>query len=188
MNELKHKDIWNGEYRGVKFEIVNWRLGGDVLGSHPCWNYYLFLPIEQIPEEYHKYFVLEGKYERMSPDGRAWLNYNYTGTSYISDLEWHGGITFYEKALDGEGKLIGVKLGCDYVHYFDEQDGYPYNVDYVYMETKQSIDKLHLLIPNMKVRCQWDGKYYDKSDCEEVKYGWMAKKNHDKYYEVRATK
>jgi len=40
--ELRHKETWNGEYRGVKFEIAKWRLG-----SFSCWNYYLFLPIDQ---------------------------------------------------------------------------------------------------------------------------------------------
>ena len=147
--KLKHKDIWNGEYLNTRFEIVKWQLGGDSPSSFPCWNYYLYLPIEQIPEEYHKYFVLEGKYDKMTPESCEWLSYDYMGTSYISDLDWHGGITFYEKCLDGEGKLIGIKLGCDYAHAFDEQAGYHYNLEYVLMEAKQTIDKLHIRIPSL---------------------------------------
>jgi len=180
-DQLKHKDIWNGEYRNVRFEIMKWRLG-----DNPCWNYYLYLPIDQIPPELHKYFVLQGKYTKLSPNGQAHLFYDYFGTSYISDLDWHGGITLYEKQLDGAGKLIGVKLGCDYAHHFDEQAGYAYSLDYVFMETKRTIDKLHERIPNLKVSCRWNGKFYDKNECEELPQGgYLAKENHEAWYKVR---
>lgn len=175
--ELKHKDLWSGEYQNIRFEIMKWKLG-----ENPCWNYYIFLPIDQIPPEVHKFFVLKGKYEKLSPDGNEYLNYDYSGTSHLSDLDWHGGITFYEKSLDGEGKLIGIKLGCDYAHYFDEQAGYDYNLDYVFMETRQTIEKLHKLIPNLKVRCRWDGRFYDKSEVEELPNGgYVALKNKPKW-------
>ena len=183
--ELRHKDIWNGKYRDIRFEIMKWRLG-TIDDGHIVWNYYLFLPIEQIPSKYHKYFILKGSYKKLSPDGQSHLFYNYSGTSYISDLDWHGDITFYEKHLDGEGKLIGVKLGCDYAHYFDEVGGYPYDIDYVFMETKQTIDKLYKLIPNMKVSCRWNGKFYDKSECEELPQGgYLANENKSAWYKVR---
>ena len=186
MNELRYKEIWDGEYRNVRFEIVKWQLGGDSPSSFPCWNYYLYLPIEQIPPEFHKYFILTGKYEKMTAESREWLSYDYMGTSYISDLDWHGGIAFYEKHQDGEGKVDMVKLGCDYAHYFDEQEGYPYTIEYVLMECKQSIDKLHELIPNLKVSCRWNGKYYDKSECEELPQGgYLAKENHEAWYKIR---
>jgi len=185
MTELNHKDIWNGEYRNVKFEVVKWWLGNPDDG-HVVWNYYIFIPVEQIPADFHKYFILEGEYKKLSPDGQAHLLYDYNGTSYISDLDWHGGITFYEKHQDGEGKVVGVKLGCDYAHYFDEARGYPYTLEYVFMETKATIDKLHQLIPSLKVSCRWNGIYYDKGDCEELPQGgYLAKENHEAWYKVR---
>ena len=148
--ELSHKDVWGGEYRDIRFEIINWRLGGNNKGSFPCWNYYLYLPIDQIPPKYQRYFILKGEYRKLFPNRQEHLIYEYSGASYISNFDWHGGISFYEKKLDGEGKLIGIKLGCDYAHYFDEQAGYLYDLDYVLMEVKQTIDKLHELIPNLK--------------------------------------
>ena len=176
--ELEHKGVWTGEYKGIKFEIVNWKLG-DFL----CWNYYLCLPIEQIPIEYHKYFILPGKYRKLCPDGQAHLMYNYNGAAYISDLDWHGDITFYEKQRDSEGKIIGVKLGCDYAHHFDKQVNYSYNIDYVLMETKQTINKLHVLIPNLKVRCQWNGNYYNQNECEDLPQGgFLARENKGKWF------
>lgn len=183
--ELNHKDIWNGEYCNVRFEIVNWRLGGNCKGSFPCWNYYLYLPIDQIPIKFHKFFVLKGAYKKLSPNGQAHLFYDYNRTSYISNLDWHGGLTFYEKHLDGEGKLIGIKLGCDYAHHFDEQHGYPYDLHYVLMETQQTIDKLHNLIPNLKVACQWNGKFYDKHKCKELPQGgYLALENEEAWNKV----
>ena len=179
--EVKYKEIWNSEYRNVRFEITKWRLGGNHPFSFTCWNYYIFLPIDQIPREFHTYFILEGKYSKMTPESNERLFYDYSNASYLSDLDWHGDLTFYEKTLDSEGKLIGIKLGCDYAHAFDERVGYPYDIDYVLMETKQTIDKLHKLIPNLKISCQWDGKYYDKSECEELPQGgYIAKINCDK--------
>ncbi len=180
-NKLNHKDTWTGEYQDVKFEIMNWRLG-----DNPCWNYYLYLPIDQIPPEYHKYFLLQGEYRKLSPDGQEYLMYEYDSASYISDLHWHGGITFYEKQQDGEGKIIGVKLGCDYAHYFDQQNSYAYDVNYVLTEVKQTIDKLHELVPNLKVSCRWNGKFYDRSECEELPQGgFLAKENKKAWYKVR---
>lgn len=185
VNKLNHKDVWNGEYRNIKFEIVNWRLGSNNKDSFPCWNYYIYLPINQIPLEYHKYFILEGEYQKFSPDGQEHLFYKYSDAPYISNLDWHGGITFYEKQWESERKLRGVKLGCDYAHYFDEQRGYPYTIEHVLMETEQTINKLHELIPNLKISCRWNGKFYDKSECEELPQGgYLAKENKNAWYGV----
>lgn len=177
MDELRHKDVWNGTYHNIRFEIVKWKLG-----DNPNWNYYIYLPVDQIPVEFHKFFFLDGKREKLSPDGNEYLDYNCGETSYISDLDWHGGITFYEKELEGDGKLLGVKLGCDYAHYFDEEAGYPYNLEWVLSDTKHTIDKLHELIPNLKVSCRWDGKFRDVSECFELPNGgYVANCNKEKW-------
>lgn len=159
--KLRHKDIWNGEYRNIKYEIVYWRLGGNCEGSYPCWNYYICLPIVQIPEKAQHFFILRAKKSTL-PSG--WYHFDYCSKPIISELDWHGGLTFYEKVWGDRGELIGIKLGCDYAHNFDRQRGYAYSVDYVTTEAKHSIDKLCELIPDLKVPCSWNGKYYNESE------------------------
>jgi hypothetical protein len=144
-NELQRKEVWNGVYRGVSYEIVHWYLG---------WNYYLNIPIEQLPtDEIKKTFNLHLK----SMAQRNYY-YDYSSASIISDLDWHGGITLYEKVRRDNGVVNSYRLGCDYMHYWDEN--HDYHLGTILRDTKNSIDKLWQLIPDLKVRCAWNGKYY----------------------------
>lgn len=45
--------------------------------------------------------------------------FNYD-SSVLNNLEWHGGITFYEEILVIETGRTIVKVGCDYQHYMDD--------------------------------------------------------------------
>lgn len=148
-NELNYKEIWDGEHRGVKFEVMHWYLG---------WNYYLYIPVMQLPFDVRKLFNLRGRTVRLNPEGREHILYEYGRAPIISDLDWHGGITLYEKQRDERGNIIGYRLGCDYMHYWDK--GRNYDFDYVVMEAKHSIDKLHELVPNLLYRCAYNGEYY----------------------------
>lgn len=168
MGELRHKDVWNSEYRNVRYEIMRWRLGGNCDGSHIMWNYYLYLPIEQIPEKARHFFILHAEKSTL-PSGRYY--FNYSGRPVIDELDWHGGLTFYEKEYGVRREFVGVKLGCDYGHHFDEQRGYPYTVEYVDREARHTIDKLHELMPNLKIACSWNGKFHDRSEGAFNEYG-----------------
>jgi hypothetical protein len=159
-DSLKYKEEWTGEYHGVRFIIVKWQIN-----NHPIWNYYLMLAVEQIPTEFHKEFILPGKYISFIGGGREHLSYDYF-TDFFESMEWHGGITYYNKLLDGEGKLEGVKLGCDYNHYFDEDRIYQYTLKEVLEDVQNSIDKLLILIPKLKVYSYKDGKYKERSEVE----------------------
>jgi len=161
MEELRHKDVWNGEYRNVRYEIVRWRLGGNYEGSHPMWNYYLYLPLDQIPEKAQRFFILRAKKSTL-PSARYY--FDYSGKPVISELDWHGGLTLYEKEYGVRRELEGIKLGCDYGHHFDERIGYNYTIEYVDKEARRTIDTLHELIPGLKIACSWNGKFYDRSE------------------------
>jgi len=172
MSELKYREEWNGEYRGVKFEIAKWKLG-DMMN----WNYYLFLPIDQIPEEKRKIWNLPPKYKSFFGD-KKYLIYDYNESPFC-DLDWHGGITYYSKEFE-EKRLMGIKMGCDYAHYWDIKR--EYCLDEVFQNTKNTIDKLWEHIPDLKLRCSWDGKYYETGEVEVLQNGnTVAKKNLEKY-------
>lgn len=38
----------------------------------------------------------------------------------IADLDWHGGITFYEERFLPDSNRTYVKAGCDYQHLYDD--------------------------------------------------------------------
>jgi hypothetical protein len=173
VNDLNYKEVWDGEYKRIRFEIIHWRLG---------WNYYLLIPKEQLPTKEQNIFALKlKKYKFIDKDE---YYFNYSGAPIISDLDWHGGITLYEKQRDERGKVIGYRLGCDYMHLWDE--GKHYTVDSVMRDVKHSIDKLWELIPSLKLRCNWNGKYYDQEKVYFTeKNVCVALENKEKWEEIR---
>lgn len=79
----------------------------------------------------------------------------------MSDLDWHGSITYYKKeSMDGSPRMI--TLGCDYNHIWDE--GQHYTVNEIFSDVKATVDKLYELVPNLKVKCSWNGGLYHSKD------------------------
>lgn len=142
---------WYGKYRGIKFEISNW-----FMGRRECWAYYLIIGIKQLPSS--KIFNLTPS----RVEGIRGVHFNYE-ESFWACLSWHGGLTFYEKKWDEEGKLEGFKVGCDYQHYFDEK--HRYFLESLEEDAKRSIDTLFTHIPNIKVWCLQDGSYHFPNKC-----------------------
>jgi hypothetical protein len=169
--DLNYKEVWNGEYRGVRFEVVHWRLG---------WNYYIDIPVDQLPDNIKSMFNLRSRIYKLSDDGREHIAFEYSSAPVISDLDWHGGITFYEKQRDGRGKVIGYRLGCDYMHGFDE--GRDYDLPLVTLHAQNTINALWKLVPNLKLCCGWNGKYYNQDEIYYTDKGvCVALENKEKY-------
>lgn len=174
---LDYKETWKGEYRDIAYSVIHWELG---------WNYYLHIPVDQLPDAVKPVFNLRSRTYKISDDSNEHTSYNYPSAPIISDLDWHGGITFYEKVRDDRGKVIGYTLGCDYLHLWDEDR--VYSVDYVAREARFSIDKLWEYIPNLKLRCGWDGKFYNADEVYYTDRGvCVALENKSKWEDVRIT-
>jgi hypothetical protein len=155
--ELKYKEEWSGEYRGVRYSVVKWNNADGVI-----WNYYLFIDVKQLPDDIKQMFNLRVKAFGHRKD---YYSYDYMDAPIINDLDWHHGITYYEKLRDAKVIVYSYKLGCDYAHAWDE--GYTYSVDYVASDAKHSIDRLWVLVPDLKVRSKHDGKYRHCVECED---------------------
>jgi hypothetical protein len=157
-------EINRGTYKGIQYEISNWKLGDD-----PAWAYYIILPINQIPEVLHSHFILK-PYESEFVSSK-YVTFDYSDAKFVSELNWHCGITFYELIFDGMARTVAVKMGCDYSHFWDEKHKYLYNLDWIDKDCKKSIDKLWELVPNLKLRCNWNGRYYDSSEGKILENG-----------------
>ena len=142
MSEFKLKEEWAGEHRGIRCKVVRHRAL-----LNPTWCYYIYLPKEQIPTEYQRKFFISGdKY--------------YFDCPIISNLDWHGGITYYEKEYT-DGKLVGVEMGCDYAHAFD--DNKHYELPNILEDMRHSVDVLRDSVP-LKWQSTWDHSYHNSEE------------------------
>lgn len=141
MSELKHREIWRGEYRGIQFEINRFdSFCKDMFENG--WTYYLYINLFMFPEE-----------RRQSMRTRVY--YTAFGTimetpvdNPLNKLDWHGGLTWISEETTKGSPFIVIKAGCDYQHLWDE--GNCYTKETVLQDVKRCIDSLHRYIPPIK--------------------------------------
>jgi hypothetical protein len=114
--KLEHKDVWTFKYREIYCEIVHW--GVDYVNEGlGIWNSYIYLFKKNIPD-FDKLLCKKKKGSIIS---------RYYWESYKLDkfFNFHCGISFYELLRDEfNGKIVGVKIGCDYSHLWDNYKQY----------------------------------------------------------------
>ena len=128
---LRHKDVWSGVYRHVSFEIVR----RSAYDGKDIWNYYLILPEEQIPEALRE-----------------------NAETLLSQLEWHGGMTYYVHYPQLPCQPPHIKAGCDYNHSWDED--MTFNLECLHYDVRHCIDSLHAEMP-IRCRCKATGLWFD---------------------------
>jgi len=137
----------SGSYKGLSFEIARWgveRESHEALNNGKgCWNYYIYLSERSV--ENFKDFWIEPEVKEFSIGGTKYLSYDYYN-SPLSNIFWHGGVTFWE---GGNPQLLGqryIKVGCDYSHAWDADRGYDYELSDIYAEVMQTIDEMLTLL------------------------------------------
>jgi hypothetical protein len=155
MIELSHRDEWKGTYRGVTFLISR-----HSILEKDCWCYYLLIPISAIPEDKKSLYDLP---EVAGFHGRK--DHDYT-SSLWTELDWHCGITYYERLPEA------IKVGCDYNHYWDE--GHYYSENILADDATLCIDSLLAQLP-LLWRSTWDGTYHETE--EKMKEHTELKRN-----------
>ena len=136
LNDMDYpKTTWNGKDEFVYWEIVKW-WSSD--GTNPIehWNSYVKIYKIDIPIILFDKIWLKAERQRIAKDCPWRINFNYYGNEILSNLPFHGGITFYERIYSETGKPYGIKIGCDYSHLYDE--GHNYNQRFV----KKELDKV----------------------------------------------
>lgn len=137
-NKLREVSKWNGQHRGVNYEVSL----HDVGGYRPdgIWCYYIYINEKNAPEAFENEFWLT----RVPPTGPdCWMarypHYPYSNAAF-ANVDWHGGVTFYEKVAGFDGAPRCVKIGCDYNHLWDQD--HSYSAEYVAQEARRTIDQL----------------------------------------------
>ncbi len=154
---LKGSTTWRGEHRQMTYTLCHW--GISDYSPEGVWNYYLWLPENMFinPEDF-ALFNCELKITDTLGLGKMREDYDYFSTP---DLDYHGGITFYEKhqTIDpATGKpMVVIKTGCDYNHLWDHEGGFSHGIEEVRRDAINSINILADRYP-LKLRCGYTGK------------------------------
>lgn len=156
---------YDGAYRGIAYEIVNWFFKSDVERNEPNWNYYVWLQIDRIadPKLAKKFWPITSHF----PNKHKTPYVKLQKIPFQTEMHFHGGLTYAKKyEIDGQRS---IKLGCDYGHLFDR--GNHYTVESISHEVQKTIDMIHELM-DYKVWCsktsqfipEKQGYYDDKGD------------------------
>jgi hypothetical protein len=132
---------WTRNHRDVSYEVVYWGHGRQGRGREPRgnWNYYLVLPERRWAPEDFAAFVRPRNDWRLGPDTPLRTSWDYL-VGPIAELDWAGGITFYE--VVGEAPNRAVRAGCDYDHAWNDDMGYWGEHDGVDYDARRCIDSL----------------------------------------------
>jgi hypothetical protein len=136
------RELYRSIHRGVHIEVSrHFRKDYITEQQKGIWCFYLFLAVEMFPEFYH---------------ADLWQPYRFTdfGTPMqpyaecLESLEWHGGMTYYEKTSAHDYPFHNIKAGCDYDHIWD--DNQYYDAEIVLDDAKKCVDSLFLKFPDLK--------------------------------------
>lgn len=169
--KLKERKVYKGSYKGVAFEINNWR--NEKLNRFGTpedqWTFYLYINLGKIPKKNDpESFWLEPKRIKNSK-GRVF--YEYNEHPVLGKIEFHGEITWYSKETSEDVLLDEklIKVGCDYMHLFDYErisTGWGYTLGEVLSEVMKAIDSFKAMVPNYKYWCWYCGGFWDRSEGE----------------------
>lgn len=148
-----------GEHEGIAYEISNHGRDREFRDGRGTWCYYISVSEAQLSPEAFAEFWLDPV---VTPRKSGWprVSYDYFAARF-ADLDWHGGITFYEKFGGIDGAQRYVKMGCDYAHSWDE--GRDFDFAFVEREAVQTVAQLQAMY-QFKRRCPYFGTYHDASE------------------------
>jgi hypothetical protein len=150
-----------GDHMDVGFEVSNHNRQEDSYGEpRGTWCYYVTIMEYMIsPDAFDDFWLPPGD-PYFKGSGIFVPVYNYTSGKF-ADAGWHCGITYYEKIGGLDGAPRGVKMGCDYNHYWDEGQHFHYSE--IETDAKLTIDAFRRMY-EFKRRCSWSGKWLPESE------------------------
>jgi hypothetical protein len=149
IKDLGFKLCRKGIYRGISFELVQWKDSERDEEFHS--NYYIYINEKQVPREHfakiisHEVYIFNAKV------------HGYRGTEFLMSLSWHGDMTFYDLLGGKDGISCVVKAGCDYSHLADMERGFDYKMEDLLEDVCNTIDDLGEKAPWLKIWCRGCG-------------------------------
>lgn len=145
LKPFSRKELWTSWFENkLLIEVAHWGVEREnefmaMNDGKGCWNYYVSIPERHFPEKFESLWLEDKpvKYFETSPER---ITHDYMNHP-IAGLEWHCGVTYYEK----EGQVKGhraVKFGCDFSHYWDSKRGFDYTLEEVIMEAMETAKQI----------------------------------------------
>lgn len=136
--KLNEQKVWRGTHLGVPFKIVNWHM----TSIEAAWNYYVYLHESKCKN--FESLWLEDRLVQFAPGCPIRVTHDYYGVPIFSEIELHGGITWYNKLGHSVGHRC-VEVGCDYQQPWDMENGGT-NLDLVCQDVQRTCELVKELI------------------------------------------
>ncbi len=161
---------WDGEHRGIRYEL-SWH-GASEYQPQGIWCWYIIVTQEQ-------FYADDWAKLRLEPQERELAGSKHRHWSYetFPDCDPHGEWTFGEMStyMGRDGKDYDrVKVGCDYNHSHNRDEGYWQGRDDLERDVKASIEKLVKMFPKRRVKCAYSGRWDDADKFFETNAGWLV--------------
>lgn len=139
------REAWGANHNNLYIEVVRWGFGSErereINGENGIFNYYIYIYERFTPEGLFKKLWLKDKVTKFTPESYGYISHDY-GKTPIANVNFHGGITFYQKIGHTKG-FRAVKFGCDYNHFWDRESGvYKERVMLDAIDTAKQIENL----------------------------------------------
>jgi hypothetical protein len=102
---LHHIDVWYGEHADLRYKIHK----STSYNNHPLWCYYLHIHEEQVPDYFESFWMPPKTVQFGS--SRPRITHDYMECP-LAALDWHGGITFYQKHDNDGWKQAAILTTC----------------------------------------------------------------------------
>jgi hypothetical protein len=144
------------EYRGIRIKVAHPPTEGC---GHWCYYVYLFLDRFEDEKLRKSVWVPKRTFDRL-PGMKPLVVWNYSGCDWFDALDFHCGVTFYEKHISAAGDRM-VEVGCDFGHLWD--DDKHFTLESVLWEAKVTVDAIHATTTYL-VMCQGNGRLVKESE------------------------
>ena len=160
--ELTTQKKWNLTIKGITCEIIFWTNESmkNIENESICprkgiWNSYIYINKQSIPRSFNK-LVPEIKKTNFGIKERF--------CDEQLPIEMAYGVTFFDVARKPSGDIVGVKIGNDYNHLWNENQCIDENT--IKKDLEELIEKVYKTFPSIKVRSHVDGKYVKFEELE----------------------
>lgn len=145
MKQPEHQDCWRGSHLDWQYKIILHSKGQHhAAGGQGTWCYYIYIAEHRIGTPAFEKLWLDPEVSSKW----KFVTYNYFNTP-VSNLDWHGGVTFYAK----HGEVVGhrcVEFGYDYNHLYDGET--KWTLELVLANLERTIEQLEQLYPASELR------------------------------------
>lgn len=151
---LKGATTWRNSHMGVDYLLSHhgFRKGDEYEGAQPApgtWCYYLIIPEQMLPHRWQEFACTrhENGFEHAGP---AW-----EAIDFDSEITWSSSEPYWDRTTARQWDA--VKVGCDYVHLWHMERGYPDTFESVKLDAQHTVESFVRSTPDRLLRSQYSG-------------------------------